>query len=342
MKRIIRLTENSIIRLIKNIVKEVSGEFDEGLDISGTYLEKVGSINKKDNRENRFSIGTIVDGIIFSKEKNDKYKVNFSKKFIEKYLVDIEDIDSLTEHIYISTQGEPTNRIHFSGGIPERLKGYGLGYLIYRSFIKYLGWASSDWTATDDAKRVWTKIRNDLNFYSSFFKISGNENILSISREKSEDDILKIIKNFMDYFSGQIDVLKLDEDLVNNYPNLVSKINEEKDEHSNITKLLPQMGIILRDLENFTFYWDKKDLDIKEKNDYLKEIENMKNVFSQKESSRFSWMMHNHNSINYRIEMLELEIKKNRHQPNFIEVANKAIEMCKILLSKYNEFLKNK
>ena len=57
------------------------------------------------------------------------------------------------------------NRIHFQG-ISEEFRGIGLGYAIYESFIKFLGYASSSTNASQLAQKVWSQVAGDPDFYT--------------------------------------------------------------------------------------------------------------------------------------------------------------------------------
>ena len=56
------------------------------------------------------------------------------------------------------------NRTHFPGGIPNDLKGLGLGYIIYEGLVRYLGYASSRPDASNAAQKVWSQIAEDPDF----------------------------------------------------------------------------------------------------------------------------------------------------------------------------------
>jgi len=58
------------------------------------------------------------------------------------------------------------NRIHFPQGISEEFRGIGLGYAIYESFIKFLGYASSGTSASQLAQKVWSQVAGDPDFYT--------------------------------------------------------------------------------------------------------------------------------------------------------------------------------
>jgi hypothetical protein len=55
----------------------------------------------------------------------------------------------------------PQNRIHFETGLPEELKGLGLGYKMYKALVMHLGYAESEANATDAATRIWEYMLED-------------------------------------------------------------------------------------------------------------------------------------------------------------------------------------
>ena len=83
-------------------------------------------------------------------------------------------MNELLKDKFILTEGK-FNRIHFtafvdtalpaSDGVPNELRGIGLGYLIYENLIKHLGFASSSHNHTSpEAKSIWNKIATDPDF----------------------------------------------------------------------------------------------------------------------------------------------------------------------------------
>lgn len=99
---------------------------------------------------------------------NDFYKYFVPKgENIAEWNKDNEDIvkelmDNLN-NIQIRSAGG-LNRTHFPGGIPNDLKGLGLGYIIYEGLVRYLGYASSRPDASNSAQKVWSQIAKDPDF----------------------------------------------------------------------------------------------------------------------------------------------------------------------------------
>ena len=99
---------------------------------------------------------------------DDFYKHFVSKgENLEEWKKDNENIvvelmDNLND-IRIKAEGG-LNRTHFPGGIPNDLKGLGLGYIIYEGLVRYLGYASSRPDASNAAQKVWSQIAEDPDF----------------------------------------------------------------------------------------------------------------------------------------------------------------------------------
>jgi len=214
-------------------------------DVKGNQFKDAGSISGNEY------------GITFEEITNNVYKVNFPNEFIQKYfslptsqVYDFElgpygdehgdkdmpmnakkpyssdetSVDNLLDKITINTEGHPTNRIHFPSGIPDSLRGSGIGYIIYEAFIKYLRWGSSQPNASSLAQVVWSKLAEDPDFYSFVIEINNDTYVYAISKETAlsvykPDDIVNSI--LQHYKSGGNIKLILGDDLKNDYPNLV-------------------------------------------------------------------------------------------------------------------------
>ena len=109
--------------------------------------------------------------------------------------------------------------IHFTHGIPTEFKGIGLGYHIYKEFIKFLGWAMGTYQGTDDSQKVWSKLLKDDDFYTS---IIGGYVIAIDKRYKSEkpiDIISKLVTLIYPYEINK-DKIKFNDDFKRDFPQL--------------------------------------------------------------------------------------------------------------------------
>lgn len=117
----------------------------------------------------------------YAESASKVYKVVFTDSFFKNFIKS--DADDSWWKKFLSVFGigemsfkslktdiicEPfnTNRIHFPKGISEEFRGIGLGYVIYESFIKFLGYASSSTSASNLAQKVWSQVASDPDFYT--------------------------------------------------------------------------------------------------------------------------------------------------------------------------------
>ena len=145
------------------------------------------------------------------------------KKFLSIFGIGDISFDSLKTKIICEPYN--ANRIHFPEGISEDFKGIGLGYIIYESFIKFLGYASSSTTATPAAQKVWSQIASDPDFYCIISK-KGTSNvssgsILAVHRDCKKDITEKISKWMSKRDStGSFDGFSIDDGLLSKYPGI--------------------------------------------------------------------------------------------------------------------------
>jgi hypothetical protein len=222
-------------------------------------IKKVSDIKGNQFKDAGLSSGNEY-GITFEEITKNVYKVNFPNQFIQKYfslptsqvydsqlgpygdehgdkdvpmnadklyntpsgpIAKESSIDTLLNNININTEGHPTNRIHFPSGVPHSLRGSGLGYIIYESFIKYLGWGSSQPNASSLAQVIWSKLAEDPDFYSFVIEMNNDTSVFTISK-KSDLKPDNIVNSILYHFKGGGNVkLTLGDDLKNDYPNLV-------------------------------------------------------------------------------------------------------------------------
>ena len=197
-------------------------------------------------------------GITFHKtggshQNGGVYKVNFPNEFIQKYFslptsqvlgqlgpygdehgdrdvpMNAEygagnhetSIVNLLNDVNIITEGYPTNRIHFPSGIPESLRGSGLGYIIYESFIKSLGWGSSQPNASGLAQVVWSKLAKDPDFYS-FVLEAHYQSIFVISKQETAYQPDEIIRTLLYNLDGTNVKIILGDDIKKDFPEMVN------------------------------------------------------------------------------------------------------------------------
>ena len=141
----------------------------------------------------------------------DLYKVIFPENIVKKYpfLGDYtKEKDHEKRYLVISKVNYHNNRLHFVPGIPPESKGTGLGILIYKEFIKYLGYASSNVIAKIAAKKLWSKIIQD----NQFMSILTDQSVLVFDKNY-KGDIDKVVKNFVSTKMVSKDFLQVDPEL---------------------------------------------------------------------------------------------------------------------------------
>jgi hypothetical protein len=221
MKKVIRLTESDLVRIVKRVINEI--------DIENSYINNYKDENQYKNKNinvfNNSTTSEFIDyGIQFMESGKGMYQVLFMNKmpdefynFIEKNNDDVksEIFDSLNR-IYIESSGA-FNRIHFREGIHPYLKGIGFGYIIYEAFIKYLGFASSSESATSDARKIWKKLLNDPDFHGIVCGDNNKGEVLIFSKTYN-GDVLNISKNFLS--NKCMGDANIDDSLMNMFPDI--------------------------------------------------------------------------------------------------------------------------
>lgn len=177
-----------------------------------------------------------------SKQTNELiYQVKLPED-VKQFIIKNKDVNYLDHMIYMSCEPNNFNRIHFGGrierkkifknsdkigskrsimsygseylgkspssyellqGIPSSIKGLGLGYLMYKQFIQYLGFASSSRGSSKEAQEVWKKLSNDTDLTGLILNL----------KTKERDDVWGKILIFDKEFKG--DFKKICNDFIN-------------------------------------------------------------------------------------------------------------------------------
>lgn len=139
-----------------------------------------------------------------------------SFRSLKKCVINCERFLYSDHNFEIDTSKSCFNRIHFAGGIPEEFRGINLGYIIYEAFIKYLGYASSTNNASNEAKRVWSKIAEDPDFYCIISRKRGHHNDLSGSilavHKDCQEDLTKVIIDWITRESSLVNSIMITDD----------------------------------------------------------------------------------------------------------------------------------
>ena len=302
---------------IRRIVQEISKEFDEGVNLTGTYLDsnkyhyknKSNLASKTGNlfKDNPKTSSSLLEKINFDFDSQDEnnlvlYRVDISDKFVKKYLSNsIDEYNKITNilhftKIYIGHEDTPVKRIHFPLGLPSELNGIGLGYVIYEYFIKFLGWGSSSIDASGSAKNIWKKIANDPDFYIVVIKTDRINSILAIYKYFGfeQNKIYDIITDFINYnkkiyrsdFKINKDTVIIDEELLNDYLSFTQLDKTYFDEDKKIINpeeqlknILYNIDYIIRGLE--INCGDTNDISDERKKQYLDKIEELYDKISK-------------------------------------------------------------
>mgnify|MGYP000482405595 CR=1 FL=1 len=99
------------------------------------------------------------------------------------------------------------NRTHFPGGIPNDLKGLGLGYIIYEGLVRYLGYASSRPDASSAAQKVWSQIAEDPDFVG----IVSNNMILVFRKDFEHKG--EVLGKALDYLGINLEEIEDNQDV---------------------------------------------------------------------------------------------------------------------------------
>jgi hypothetical protein len=195
-------TKDDFIKKIKNIKNKykiyyVNNKI-KGKDF--TDYENL-DINKIKNKLKRISY----DDITFRNDNNKYYDVVFLDKElndkVKKYNLITdgffirEDYGYGTEIIVDTPEyfGHLRNRFH-SGNLSNKIKNIGLGYKIYKSFIKYMGYIISDDKTTPEARKIYYYLLKDDDIYHVIDK--ENNRILLIWKNYPKiKKLLNIIRN---------------------------------------------------------------------------------------------------------------------------------------------------
>jgi hypothetical protein len=381
------ITESQLKRIIENY-----NELDE-IDLTGTYLDP--ELNKYDYSSNQKSIAPKAGGKIFSgnslsgeitfKVDNQNqvfgsgvnYGIHISPSLIDSLQIPpglnnkewLNHKQSIKKYLRTENVGKimclyqgTLNRIHFTQGISEVIRGLGLGYHIFKEFIKFLGWGTSAKGSTDAALNIWRKLLNDPDFYGVVTKSENDKSnsLLVIYKnfdfkEFKPDDIvinfLKFRKKQDNDFKFNKESVIIDDKLLNNYPRLKNvqdelsfgqlgntyfddnekRMMDKKNKEEKLKKFLDNLSFIIYGINNLCN--QETDIDFEYKNWYNKRIEKIKNEISNKDISFIR--------LKPKTYFLELEYKlecnKSKEDfPNVVELNNKMAELMKIILNEYN------
>lgn len=88
------------------------------------------------------------------------------------------------------------NRVHFPKGVPEKLRGKGLGTLIYLEMIKKLGYITSSMGNSPEIKMVYQDIISNPKYEKEIMSLLIQKQVLIFDRNTTED-VKKIFNDFV-------------------------------------------------------------------------------------------------------------------------------------------------
>ncbi len=154
------------------------------------------------------------------------YYFHIDYNFISRYKEFIES-GKLSDSLYrfyfrdsnfITIELESLNRVHFLNDLPYVFRGCKLGFKIYLKLIFEIGYISSVFGVSADAKRIWKYLIQNKSLYHILFKNrSGLERVVVIDKNISDENFNK----FKEEFGGleDKDIISIDkelEDRINN------------------------------------------------------------------------------------------------------------------------------
>lgn len=91
-----------------------------------------------------------------------------------------------------------TNRSHFPGGIPELLKGTGLGYKCYRALLEHKKWLTSNTSGSQIKNHAWASMIKKRPDPDDVHAIVGPSNVLAMIKNMPDARKIEIAKRFID------------------------------------------------------------------------------------------------------------------------------------------------
>lgn len=138
-----------------------------------------------------------------------RYAKNYSKMFkMNNNRVDPKYFD-----LKISANPTEFNRVHFYRPLPPILRGVGLGYKIYKALGMFLGYISSDNTASMPAQSIWFYLIQDKDFNS----IVSKNFVFIIRKNLPTKEKVKIVMSYIqkyDWLFDDDDEFDIDDELI--------------------------------------------------------------------------------------------------------------------------------
>jgi len=162
----------------------------------------------------------------------ETYQVIFPED-IKNYILNNYSTNKLDIYIYINCESDKFNRLHFPGridrwyrghgkrfgkdeqpqpykgkhgqwihdlfdGIPKSLRGTGLGFAIYKEFIKFKGYVSSNSWSSSLSQSVWKKLSGDPDLHGILVNYNEKEGDIILFSKSFKGDYKKICEDFLE------------------------------------------------------------------------------------------------------------------------------------------------
>lgn len=148
------------------------------------------------------------------KNNNIDKLLYYAKNYVVKHKINGEKVKPKSFEIKISANRGNFNRVHFNNPLPKLLRGIGLGYKIYKAFGLYLGYITSDNTASKSAQKVWYYLVQDVKFN---YIISKNF-VFLIKSDLPTAVKIDIVKSYLgenEWMFDNEDEFDIDDELIN-------------------------------------------------------------------------------------------------------------------------------
>jgi hypothetical protein len=193
------------------------------------YSENVVKTSPRTNK--KIEINHLDFKLIDHVDNIETYQVIFPEN-IKKIILENPSTNKLDIFIYINCESDNFNRLHFPGrierwyrnhgkrfgkdeqpqpylgkhgksagdffdGIPESLRGTGIGYAIYKEFIKFKGYLSSGSWSSSLSQGVWKKLANDKDLFGILVNYQGKDGNILLFDKNWKGDFKKISEEFI-------------------------------------------------------------------------------------------------------------------------------------------------